>query len=78
MQCSHYDKPQPGQSWSAAHCPEEATVWLITPAGTRCPGGHLCQRHADEPIAEYAAKLGQQWTAEPIDWLGNPITPEAG
>jgi len=54
------------QFWSVAgaRCQELATSWLLTPEETVF--GPYCPAHADGAVAEYAAKLGETWHAEPI------------
>ena len=50
-----------------ARCTDEAVVWLIQPDGKRNPLGWLCQKHADAIVQEYAEKLGELWTLEPLN-----------
>jgi hypothetical protein len=42
-----------------------AEVWICAPGGKRI--GAMCRAHAAEVIAEYRAKLGEEWTTEPYD-----------
>lgn len=41
-----------------------AEGYIVAPDGDRI--GVMCQREAQEVIAEYAEKLGQAWTFEPV------------
>jgi hypothetical protein len=40
-----------------------ADGWLVSPEGRRIVA--TCRRYAETVIAEYHAKLGEQWTFEP-------------
>ena len=55
-------------SWPAPHqrCQETATVLLLTPDGQSFPGNWYCRPCADRIVAEYAEKLGERWTTEPL------------
>ena len=58
MICAQYTHKQ--------RCKDAAEVLLICPDGKPCPGMWLCRKHAAEVIAEYRAKLGQEWTTQEV------------
>ena len=62
MICNHYS--------GRTRCATAATVKMFAQDGTPVPGGYYCRPHAEAAIAEYAEKLGQQWTSVDVDWLG--------
>lgn len=69
--CSHYGPPPPrerhhGPFKTGPKCHARATVRIFGPDGVRVPGGWMCEAHATEIIAEYAAKLGETWHLVPI------------
>lgn len=53
-------------------CTQHAAFWFIQPDGERNPGGWVCAEHGLATVKEYAEKIGQYWTLQPIDDLGNP------
>ena len=82
MQCSHWtddsrtERAESGRIVvieDSQRCKDAATVWLCGPDGHKVPGCWLCKAHADAIIAEYSAKLNEEWAACPIDGLGNDI-----
>jgi hypothetical protein len=60
----------------AQRCTKNATHWLHAPDGRKVPGCWYCEQHATACVDEYREKLGEVWTARPIDHLGNLV--EAG
>lgn len=52
--------------WSPHRCTERAAFWIIQPDGKRNPGGWICAAHGKAVVKEYAEKLGQRWTLQPI------------
>ena len=47
-------------------CDDPATRRLYQPDGRLNPGGYLCATHAEAVTSEYAAKLHETWTTQPI------------
>lgn len=82
---TQFPKPTPKKSddrrcdvrcthWSPrGRCEDPALYWLIEPEGRRNPGGYVCRVHAQATIDEYEIKLGETWTAEPVDELGHQV-----
>jgi hypothetical protein len=59
--------PIPPRCGSGAYgCHNEADTMLIDPDGGVNPGGWVCCYCGRRIIAEYAEKLGETWTLEPI------------
>ena len=68
MQCTHYNN-----QITSTRCQNAATFWLHSPDGEKVPGSYVCTYHAQAVVSEYAAKLGQNWTAVPINKLGEEV-----
>ena len=66
-------------NWPAvgSRCEKEATKWMFDDDGQQNPGGFVCADHAAAIILEYREKIGQEWTAKPIDELGVILEKEA-
>jgi hypothetical protein len=60
-------------NWTPKRCTAPAAYWLIQPDGKRNPGGWICANHGQAIVAEYAAKLGEHWTLQPIDEHGRAV-----
>lgn len=56
--CTHYTGRQ--------RCEAPATVRLYRPDGQPNPGGFLCHAHAEAITSEYADKLHETWTTQPL------------
>lgn len=63
--CPSCSIPSTCDHWTPARCTAAGEVWLYAPDGNRVPMGKVCQSHAAACIAEYQAKLGEEWTARP-------------
>ncbi len=51
--------------WEPTHCPAEGTHYLIAPDGEYCPGGPVCEAHANAICTELRAGGEGNWIAEP-------------
>lgn len=69
MICYHWDE----RCQPALRCRDHADYWLIQPDGRRNPGGWTCAEHGRATVTEYADKLGELWTLQPIDEHGAAI-----
>lgn len=47
-------------------CQNRAATYLYGPDGKPNPGGYYCADDAAKTIAEYAEKLGEAWTTQPL------------
>lgn len=65
MVCTHYTGRE--------RCYRTATLRLYSPDGSAVPGCTYCDEHGRAPIDEYREKLGEVWTAAPIDEYGREI-----
>ena len=45
-------------------CQQQASHWLVTPEGTRCPGV-VCETCAQRAISQYREILDEAWSMEP-------------
>lgn len=52
--------------YKEARCPRKAEFMLVHPDGGVVPGGYECRQHGEAAVKEYAEKLGETWTLEPI------------
>lgn len=53
-------------------CAKEATLRIYNPEGKAVPGCWMCEQHAQAVVSEYKAKLGQEWTAKPVQLIQCP------
>jgi hypothetical protein len=56
-----------------SRCERDAVGLLYHWDGKPVPSAFLCRECADEIIAEYREKLGEEWTLRPVDEFGKEV-----
>lgn len=66
------------ETWrdGSTRCPNHAAYWLLTPDGTLCPGGPVCEECAVRILTEYSEKLDEWWSIEPLRLLAGDSNTE--